>query len=48
MSHLSEYLPHEDGEDGGEAGLLELRDISHVDSMLLKLVNLIERLILFV
>ena len=46
LSNLSEYLPHEDGEDGGEAGLLELRDVSHIDSVLLKHVNFIERLIL--
>ena len=42
---LSKDLPHEDGKDSAQTSRLQLVDISHVDPMLLQLIDLIEGLV---
>ena len=46
LQSLLGHLPHEDGEDCGEACTLQLRDVGHVDPVLLELINLVERLVI--
>ena len=40
---LLKNLPHKDRHDSGETSLLEFSDVSHVDAVILKLIDLIER-----